>query len=257
MDHKIEYYRVINYRNSAVKDRCHKIARYNIKYCKEHRIGVIVVEYNKGWKNDVPLKRSNKIFQLLPHLLILEYIEYIGMLEGIDVIRTEESYTSMTSNLNLVDMDRLKRINKSFKKLKYFSNSKKDPKITIECYEMIQKLREILNRVKKGVRGVYITPKAKKFLDAEPYVSRGSYKSYKYGIIHLDVNGNLGIGRKADEIICEKYGLFRKPFESYIKNITKNGSYKRILNLIRINNIEEELFQLNTNNLSEMVPSSS
>jgi hypothetical protein len=179
------------------------------------------------------------------------------MLEGIDIIRTEESYTSMASNLNLVDMDRLKRINERIKKLKYFSDSKKDPKITTECYEMIQKLREILNRVKKGVRGVYINPKSKKYPDAEPYTSRGLFKSYKYGIIHSDVNGDLGIGRKADDIICEKYGLSRKPFESYIQKITDDGSYRKILNPIRIRNIDKELFQLNTNNLSGMLPSSS
>ncbi|TXT56243.1 MAG: hypothetical protein BAJALOKI2v1_50001 [Promethearchaeota archaeon] len=83
------------------------------------------------------------------------------------------------------------------------------------------------------------------------------FKSYTYGIIHSDVNGDLGIGRKADDIICQKYGLILKPFESYIKKITKDGSYKRILNPIRITNIDRELFQLNTNTLSGMIPSSS
>ncbi|TXT61611.1 MAG: hypothetical protein BAJALOKI2v1_20064 [Promethearchaeota archaeon] len=48
----------------------------------------------------------------------------------------------------------------------------------------------------------YINPKSKKFPDAEPYISRGLFKSYKYGIIHSDVNGDLGTGRKADDIIC-------------------------------------------------------
>jgi len=53
-EHKIEYFQVVNYRNSAVKDWTHKIARYIINYCKKHKIGVIVCGYNKGWKNNAP-----------------------------------------------------------------------------------------------------------------------------------------------------------------------------------------------------------
>ena len=245
-EHKIEYFRVVNYRNSAVKDRCHKIARYIINYCKKHRIGVIVCGYNKGWKNNAPLKRSNKIFQLLPHLRIVEYLEYIGLLEGIDVIRTEESYTSMASHLNLVDMDLLKKLGDEIKQLKYKIERTDDLKLISQCADKIQKLRKRMNKEKKGVRGVYIKPKSNWYPNAEPYISRGLFKSYLYGVIHSDVNADLGIGRKADDLICQKYALSSKPFESYIKMITRDGSYRKILNPIKIKNIEVSLSKYNS-----------
>jgi len=240
-DHKIEYFRVVNYRNSAVKDWTHKIARYIIKYCKKHRIGVIVVGYNKGWKTSAPLKRSNKIFQLLPHLRIVEYLEYIGMLEGIDLIRTEEGYTSMASHLNLADMDLLKKLGDEIKELRYKIEKTDNPKLIAQYDDKIQKLRKQMNKEKKGIRGVYINPKSNRYPNANPYVSRGLFRSYTYGIIHSDVNADLGIARKADDIICQKYGLSIKPFESYIRKINSDGSYRRILNPIKIKNIEVAL----------------
>jgi len=237
-EHKIEYFRVVNYRNFAVKDWTHKIARYIINYCKENRIGAIVCGYNKGWKNNAPLKRSNKIFQLLPHLRIVEYLEYIGTLEGIDIIRTEESYTSMASQLDLADMNLLKKLGDEIKQLKYKRDKTNDLKLISQYNDKIQKLRKEMNKGKKGVRGVYINPKSNKYPNAEPYISRGLFKSYTYGIIHSDVSADLGIGRKADDLICRKYGLSTRPFESYIKKIRSDGSYRKILNPVKIKNIE-------------------
>jgi IS605 OrfB family transposase len=240
-EHKIEYFRVVDYRNSAVKDWTHKIARFIINYCKKHRIGVIVCGYNKGGKNNAPLKRSNKKFQLLPHLRIVEYLKYKGVLEGIDVIRTEESYTSMASHLNLADVDLLKKLGDEIKELKYKIERTDDLKLITQYDDKIQKLRKQMNKEKKGIRGVYINPKSIRYPNAEPYISRGLFKSYIYGIIHSDVNADLGIARKADDLICQKYGLSVKPFESYIKKITRDGSYRKILNPIKIKNIEVAL----------------
>jgi len=210
-------------------------------YCKKHRIGVIVCGYNKGWKNNAPLKRSNKIFQLLPHLRIVEYLEYIELLEGIDVIRTEEGYTSMASHLNLADMDLLKKLGDKIKELKYKIEITDDPRMVTKYDDKIQKLRELMNKEKKGIRGVYINPKSNRYPNADPYISRGLFKSYTYGIIHSDVNADLGIARKADNLLCKKYGLSAKPFESYIKRIRSDGSYRKILNPIKIKNIEVAL----------------
>ncbi len=185
--------------------------------------------YDTGWKNNAPLKRSNKIFQLLPHLRILEYLEYIGLLEGIDVLRTEEGYTSMASHLNLADMDLLKKLGDKIKELKYKIEGTDDPRLITQYETKIQKLRKQMNKEKKGVRGVYINPKSSRYPNADSYISRGLFKSYIYGIIHSDVNADLGIGRKADDLICQKYGLSVKPFKSYIKKIRSDGSYRKIL----------------------------
>jgi hypothetical protein len=147
----------------------------------------------------------------------------------------------MASHLNLADMDLLKKLGDEIKELKYKIERTDDLNLISQYDDKIQKLRKQMNKEKKGIRGVYINPKSNRYPNAKPYISRGLFKSYLYGIIHSDVNADLGIGRKADDLICQKYGLSSKPFESYIKKIRSDGSYRKILNPIKIKNIEVAL----------------
>jgi hypothetical protein len=147
----------------------------------------------------------------------------------------------MTSHLNLADMDLLKKLGDEIKQLKYKRKKTTDLKLITQYDDNVQKLRKQMNKEKKGVRGVYINPKSNRYPNAEPYISRGLFKSYLNGIIHSDLNAALGIGRKADDLICQKYGFSTRPFESYIRKITSDGSYRKILNSIKIKNIEVAL----------------
>ena len=64
-------------------------------------VSKIVIGYNKNWKSEVDIgKRNNQNFVGIPFLTFVNYIKYKAKLNGIDVILTEESYTSGTSFLD-------------------------------------------------------------------------------------------------------------------------------------------------------------
>jgi putative transposase len=74
----------------------HKVTNYIVNtYCKSNNISLIVIGYNKGWKQKSKMgKKNNRHFQEIP------YAKLVGMLEdkceknGIRLERQEEAYTS-------------------------------------------------------------------------------------------------------------------------------------------------------------------
>lgn len=89
-----------NKRNFWIEDKIHKVSRYIIDFCKDNNIGSIVIGLNKGWKQNIDLgKRNNQKFVEIPFLRLIDKITYKGKLIGIDVITTEESYTSKIDHL--------------------------------------------------------------------------------------------------------------------------------------------------------------
>jgi IS605 OrfB family transposase len=88
------------YRNKT-RDAIHKMSRYIIDYCKQYKIGMIVIGYNEGWKTRLKLSRAvNRRFIPLPFYKIIESIKYKAVLCGINIIVQEESYTSKCSALD-------------------------------------------------------------------------------------------------------------------------------------------------------------
>ena len=66
-----------------------------------HRIGILVIGRNQGWKQRVNLgARTNQSFVFLPHARFIQMLTYKAALVGIQVIVTEESYTSKASFLD-------------------------------------------------------------------------------------------------------------------------------------------------------------
>jgi putative transposase len=64
----------------------------------KHGIGRIIIGRNEGWKQDINLgKKTNQTFCFVPTYLLLEKIKYKAAIAGIDVIFTEEAYTSQAS----------------------------------------------------------------------------------------------------------------------------------------------------------------
>ena len=57
-------------------------------------IKLIIIGYNEGWKNEINIGITTESFMSIPHLKLVEYIEYKAKLYGIKTIRQEESYTS-------------------------------------------------------------------------------------------------------------------------------------------------------------------
>lgn len=89
-----------NYRNFWIEDKNHKISRHIINYCITNHIGTIVVGKNVGWKQNINLgSKTNQRFTEVPHAKLIQKLEYKAKLVGIELICTEESYTSKVDHL--------------------------------------------------------------------------------------------------------------------------------------------------------------
>jgi len=105
------YFRLENY--------FHHVSKMIVSMCLKVGIGTIVIGKNDGWKQRINLgRKTNQAFCHVPIYCLLEKIRYKAMLEGIDVVFTEESYTSKAS---FYDRDKLP---------KYDSNQEEEPKFS-------------------------------------------------------------------------------------------------------------------------------
>lgn len=91
--------RLINKRNLKIKNYLHNASRRIINLCKSQNIGNIVIGHNKEWKQEVNIgKKNNQNFVSIPFNMFIQQLEYKGKMEGINVMVTEESYTSKTDH---------------------------------------------------------------------------------------------------------------------------------------------------------------
>ncbi len=87
-------------RKRQVDSYLHVASRRIIDHLVQQRIGTLVIGKNDGWKQEVNLgKRTNQNFVFLPHARFIAMLTYKAQLVGIDVVLTEESYTSKCSFL--------------------------------------------------------------------------------------------------------------------------------------------------------------
>jgi len=87
------YFRIENY--------FHQTSRMIIDNCLKYGIGRIVIGKNDGWKQEVKMRKIQKQnFQQIPFFLLLNKIKYKAAQEGIEVVFTEEAYTSKASYLD-------------------------------------------------------------------------------------------------------------------------------------------------------------
>lgn len=94
-------YRLTQKRNFKIEDSLHKISKFIVTSALSSDIHTIVIGNNKDWKRDISLgKRVNQSFVNIPHQNLIEKIIYKARNVGINVILTEESYTSGTSFLD-------------------------------------------------------------------------------------------------------------------------------------------------------------
>ena len=90
------------YRKTYVTDKYNKIASFVVKYCILHDIGTVVIGKNDQWKSDVKMQKKDK--QNFTHISHTELINKIKMMAtnfGIDIIETEESFTSVADFLSM------------------------------------------------------------------------------------------------------------------------------------------------------------
>ena len=94
-------YRLTQKRNFKIEDSLHKISRFIVTSALDNEIHTIVIGNNKEWKQSISLgSRTNQSFVSIPHKKLVDKIIYKARNVGINVILTEESYTSGTSFLD-------------------------------------------------------------------------------------------------------------------------------------------------------------
>ena len=87
---KKRYFRIENY--------FHHVSKIVIQNCIKHGIGRIIIGKNDGWKQDIKMRKKEKQnFQYIPFYKLIQKILYKAELAGIEVLFTEESYTSKCS----------------------------------------------------------------------------------------------------------------------------------------------------------------
>ena len=89
------------WRNQKIENYLHKASHFIVGWAVKNDISKIVIGYNDGWKQRVNLRRkTNQNFVGIPLFKLIEKIMYKAEDVGIEVILTEESYTSGTSFLD-------------------------------------------------------------------------------------------------------------------------------------------------------------
>ena len=90
-----------NKRKNKITDYLHKSSRAIIDYAIETETGTIIVGENKGWKQEINIgKTNNQNFVAIPFDQFKQMLAYKAEENSIEVIFTEESYTSKASNLD-------------------------------------------------------------------------------------------------------------------------------------------------------------
>jgi putative transposase len=91
-------YKLVQKRNNKIKYTIHCYSKFIVDYCLALDIDTIVIGNNPEWKQELSLgKRNNQNFTQIPFEMFIGQVQYKGKENGIDVIITEESYTSGTS----------------------------------------------------------------------------------------------------------------------------------------------------------------
>ena len=88
-------------RNDRINTYLHKASKLLVDLAISYDVSKIVIGYNQSWKQEINIgKQNNQNFVSIPFLTFVDYITYKAKLKGIEVILTEESYTSGTSFLD-------------------------------------------------------------------------------------------------------------------------------------------------------------
>lgn len=99
--------KLTNKRNNKINDSLHRTSKRIIDYCLTNDISKIIIGHNIGWKQNINIgKINNQVFTQIPFNTLINQIKYKGLLNGIEVIITEQSYTSKCS---FIDNESIKK----------------------------------------------------------------------------------------------------------------------------------------------------
>lgn len=93
--------RITTKRTRRIDLYLHTASRHIIDLLVAEGIGVLVIGKSPLWKQEIGMgKRNNQNFVAVPHARFIEMLTYKAQLVGIQVVITEESYTSKASFLD-------------------------------------------------------------------------------------------------------------------------------------------------------------
>lgn len=152
--------KLTNKRNNKIKHYLHCASKYVLNYCLTNDISKVIIGNNKNWKQGVNIgKMNNQNFVSIPYSTLIEQLKYKCLLNGIEVVVTEESYTSKCSFVHSEPMEH---------KQKYLGNRIKRGvyKVGNLCYNadvngalnIIRKVVPTFSIRDYGIEGVVVHP---------------------------------------------------------------------------------------------------
>ena len=146
-------------RNFKIEDTLHKVSKFIIDTALLNQITRIVIGNNKCWKQSVSLgKRINQAFVNIPHQRLIDKISYKARNCGIQVIITEESYTSGTSFLDN-ELPSKEYYNKKRRVHRGLFISNKGTPINADINAAYQIMKKVFpNEFSNGIEGVVLHP---------------------------------------------------------------------------------------------------
>jgi transposase, IS605 orfB family len=152
-------YKLTQKRNLKLEDYLHKASRYIVDFALENQINTIVIGNNKNWKQSSSLgKVTNQAFVSIPHQKLIDKIYYKAQLCGIQVILTDEIYTSGTSFLDN-ELPEKSYYNKKRRVKRGLFVSNKGIKINADVNAAFQIMKKVFPNVfTDGIEGVVLHP---------------------------------------------------------------------------------------------------
>lgn len=152
-------YRLTQKRNFKIDGSLHKISRFIVNSALSNDIHTIVIGNNKHWKQSISLgKRTNQSFVSIPHQKLVEKIIYKAQNVGINVILTEESYTSGTSFLDR-ELPQKEFYNKDRRVYRGLFISNQGIRINADVNAAYQIMKKVFpNEFSDGIEGVVLHP---------------------------------------------------------------------------------------------------
>ncbi len=155
-------------RNCQVDNYLHHTSRLIVDKLVEEGIGTLVIGKNDGWKQESNLgKKSNQEFVNIPHAKLIEKLTYKAQLVGIQVIVTEESYTSKASALDLDKMPVYGEVNateykfsgRRLAKKRGLYKSKNPYLVSSDCNGSLNIIRKVIpNSFEEGIEVSAVIP---------------------------------------------------------------------------------------------------
>lgn len=154
MSHKLET--LYRKRNNRFNTYMHKASKEIIDYCLEHNVSQIIIGHNKLQKQESKLKN----FVAIPTFRLIELIKYKAEYQGIEVVETEESYTSITSYLDKEEPIK-DNANKARRQHRGLFVSNKGKKINADVNSAYQIMKKVIgDKVIKPIgKGALFIPK--------------------------------------------------------------------------------------------------